>query len=168
MKRVLVGVLGVFSFCFSAVAQQTPVSSSALDFYRPEMLSTVDGSTLLHRLPVMAFLDGRHLPLSTPMGRMGMMPLELASSALSSNVTVQKTNVAQPDGKDSSSEVMNLQPNPIYYGGEVGFLYGHASGKFGGDLFETYMMGGVGTDKFQINVGASYEEWNSHVPHGRH
>jgi hypothetical protein len=80
---------------------------------------------------------------------------------------VQKVN-ADPahrtDGKDSSAEVMTLPVNPVYYGGEVGVFYGHSSGKFGGDEFGTYIEGGVGNDKFQINAGAAYQEWNGRVP----
>jgi hypothetical protein len=50
--------------------------------------------------------------------------------------------------------------NPIYYGGEVGFLYGRWSGKGGGDMWETYVVGTVGNDKFQITAGAAFDEWN--------
>jgi hypothetical protein len=50
--------------------------------------------------------------------------------------------------------------NPIYYGGEVGVLYGRWSGKGGGDMWQTYVVGTVGNDKFQITAGAAYEEWN--------
>ena len=52
-------------------------------------------------------------------------------------------------------------------GGEVGFFYGHsAGGKFGGDEFGSYILGGVGNDHLQINVGAGYEE--SHFSRSRH
>ena len=51
-----------------------------------------------------------------------------------------------------------------FNGGEVGFMYGHSSGKFGGDEFGTYIDGTVGNDKFQINAGASYQEWNGRFP----
>jgi hypothetical protein len=57
--------------------------------------------------------------------------------------------------------------NPIYFGGEVGFLYGRSSGKFGGDVMQTYMVGEVGNDKFQITVGASYEESSVRFPRYR-
>jgi hypothetical protein len=43
-------------------------------------------------------------------------------------------------------------------------MYGHSSGKFGGDEFGTYIDGVVGNDKFQINAGASYQEWNGRFP----
>jgi hypothetical protein len=63
-----------------------------------------------------------------------------------------------PDGKDSPDEMMSSSSNQIYYGGEVGVLYGQWSGKGGGDILQTYILGTVGNDKFQITAGASYEE----------
>ena len=65
------------------------------------------------------------------------------------------------DAKDSPDEMLSSSANPIYYGGEVGFLYGRWSGKGGGDMWETYVVGTVGNDKFQITAGASYDEWNA-------
>jgi hypothetical protein len=44
-------------------------------------------------------------------------------------------------------------------------LYGHGSGKFGGDEFSSYIIGGVGNDHMQINVGAGYDE--SHFSRSR-
>jgi hypothetical protein len=70
--------------------------------------------------------------------------------------------------KQTSAEVMTSPLNPAYYGGEVGFLYGHPTGRFGGDEVQTYILGEVGTDKFQISVGASYQESNGRVPRLRH
>ena len=65
------------------------------------------------------------------------------------------------DAKDSPDEMLSSSANPIYSGGEVGFLYGRWSGKGGGDMWETYVVGTVGNDKFQITAGASYDEWNT-------
>ena len=45
--------------------------------------------------------------------------------------------------------------------------YGHASGKFGGDDFSTYIVGEAGNDKFHITVGASYEESSGRLPRFR-
>jgi hypothetical protein len=39
---------------------------------------------------------------------------------------------------------MTAPSAPYYYGGEVGFMYGHLSGKFGGDEFGAYIDGTVG------------------------
>jgi len=77
-------------------------------------------------------------------------------------VDVFSFGVAAPKSKRKSPL------NPVYYGGEVGGIYGHSSGKFGGDEFGTYIEGGVGNDKFQINAGASYQEWNRRALRLRH
>lgn len=55
-------------------------------------------------------------------------------------------------------------PKLGYVTGEVGFLYAHGSGKWGGDLKETYIIGEVGDDKFHINVGAAYQDSNFRLP----
>ena len=177
IKRALVLGLGFLSFYFPLVAQQTLDAGSAMALYRPEIFSTVDGSVLIHSLPVLSLLDGKRLPVSSEMGRLGRAPLNLFPDAPSRVTEVRKVNVATvyrtdgkdsgSDGKDSPGEMMSSPLNPLYYGGEVGFLYGHASGKFGGDVFETYTLGTVGNDKFQITAGASYEESSLRVPRFR-
>src|ERR1700675_3902413 len=169
IKRALLVALGFLAFCFPLAAQTPSLdASSAFAFYRPEIFSTVDSLALIDRLPVLNFLDGTRLPVSSEMGRMGTAPVEFPSLtymsvAYMSAAKVQRVNTAQvsgKDGKDSSAEMMTAPSAPYYYGGEVGFMYGHSSGKFGGDEFGTYIDGVVGNDKFQINAGASYQEWN--------
>ena len=68
--------------------------------------------------------------------------------------------------KDSSKEVIDVQRTGLfdYVGGEVGFLYGRSTGKFGGDYKQAYIIGEVGDDKFHISAGASYEESSWRVP----
>ena len=50
--------------------------------------------------------------------------------------------------------------NQVYYTGEVGFVYGRWSGKGNGDYWQNYVSGQVGNDHFQINAGASFENWS--------
>jgi hypothetical protein len=173
IKRALLVVVGFLALCFPLAAQTPSLdASSAFAFYRPEIFSTVDSLALIDRLPVLNFLDGTRLPVSSEMGRMGTAPVEFPSLtymsvAYVSAAKVRNGNAAQvsgKDGKDSSAEVMSAPSSPYYYGGEVGFMYGHSSGKFGGDEFGTYIDGTVGNDKFQINAGASYQEWNGRFP----
>ena len=179
IKRALLVALGFLAFCFPLAAQQMSPSldaSSAFAFYRPEIFSTVDSLALIDRLPVLNFLDGTRLPVSSEMGRMGTAPVEFPSLtymsiAYVSAAKVRRVNAAQVSGKygkDSSAEMMTAPSAPYYYGGEVGFMYGHSSGKFGGDEFGTYIDGVVGNDKFQINAGASYQEWNGRALRLRH
>ena len=116
---------------------------------------------------MLTVLDEGDLPPLTELGQMGMAPIEFASD-VSYSVAEMDRIIVRPDHskdsvKDMPAEAMSPPSNPIYSGGEVGFLYGHASGKFGGDLLETYMLGTVGDDKFQITVGASYQESNQRI-----
>ena len=98
---------------------------------------------------------------------MGTVPVDISSddSVTIAEIIVrpQYERLYATDGKDSSAAIVNSPLNPISYGGEVGFRYGHASGKFGGDDFATYMIGTAGNDKFQITVGGGYEEFNGRL-----
>lgn len=135
-------------------------------FYRPELFAAVDSAELLRDLPMTEYL-GERLPGSTTLGRMGTAPVANFPTALVTAEPRHKTNkvasgpVIDPkDGKDYSSvESMAAEKAALTWtGGEVGFMYGHSSGKFGGDEFTSYIMGSVGNDHLQINVGAGYEE----------
>ena len=140
-------------------------------FYRPELFASVDTSGLLRDLPITEYLNGR-LPGSSALGKMGTAPV-MGTTGGGNNPTAlvsveprRKGNtvsgpVKDPkDGKDYSSvESMAVEKASLTWtGGEVGFMYGHASGKFGGDTFSSYILGSVGNDNLQINVGAGYEE----------
>lgn len=67
---------------------------------------------------------------------------------------------------DSSKEVVDLANRNLldYAHGEISVLYGHSIGKFDRDVEAGYILGQIGDDKFQINVGASYERWSGRVP----
>jgi hypothetical protein len=175
MKRLLAIVIAV-----AGLGLTSPIVRADFDpifgFYRPELFATVDSGTLLRDLPLTRFLDGS-MPGSTALGRMGSapvanFPIALVSAEpqkLRAKANSVSGRVIDPkDGKDYSSvESMAMEKASLTWtGGEVGFMYGHASGKFGGDAFSSYIMGGVGNDQMQINVGAGYEE--SHFSRGRH
>ena len=172
MKRALLFVLGFVALCLPVAAQQTSsleqtITLKQLSLYQPEILGTADCSTLLQGLPTPALLYARYLPTSSELGQMGTEPVDLVSDVSYTVAEVDRIIVRPDHSKDSTKDVpaeaMNPPSDPIHYGGEVGFLYGHASGKFGGDLLDTYMVGTVGDDKFQITVGASYQESNQRI-----
>ena len=173
LKRAL-GAAVLLALGFPLAAQQRFDPESTFLFYRPEIFTSVDSIALVRELQMTEFLDGR-LPGSTALGQMGTAPVANFPVALVSAQPRKKgTSVSGPvkdpkDGKDySSAESLALEKaSLVWTGGEVGFYYGHASGKFGGDEFGSYILGGVGNEHLQINVGASYQEFNGHFSRSR-
>ena len=174
VKRAILAGVGLIGLCFSVSAQQPFDSVSTFMLYRPEIFTALDSSSLVADLPMRTFLDGR-LPGSTPLGRMGTAPVANFPMALVSAEPRRKgSSVSGPirdpkDGKDySSAESLAAEKASLSWtGGEIGFLYGHSSGKFGGDEFTSYITGGVGNEHMQINVGVSQQEFNGRVPRWR-
>ena len=52
----------------------------------------------------------------------------------------------------------------IHVGGEIGFLYGRSTGKYGYEYEQGYVIGEIGTDKFHLTIGYSHERTNWHLP----
>ena len=73
------------------------------------------------------------------------------------------------DSKDSLDRIIDWDAaaNKIRFGGEVGFLYGKSTGKYGREDFAGYIMGSVGNEKFSINVGYLRQETTFNVPRRR-
>ena len=174
MKRAILAVILLVGLGLTARAEFDPI----FGFYRPELFSTIDSSNLVRELSMRDFLDGR-VPGSTALGRMGaaqVVDLEMTSPSPNAARSRHKaTNtisgpVKDPkDGKDySSSESFAMEKaSLVWTGGEIGVFYGHsASSHYDGDVFGSYIMGGVGNEHLQINVGAGYEE--SHFSRSRH
>ena len=170
IKRGLLAAVGLVGIAiFAGQIARAGDFDPVFGFYRPELFAIVDGSTLLSDLPINQYLGGR-LPGSTMLGRMGSSADGNFSTGLVSAEPEPRTKsktlsgpVRDPkDGKDYSSvESMAAEKASLTWtGGEVGFMYGHASGKWGGDIFNSYIVGGVGNDHLQINVGAAYQETN--------
>jgi len=153
----------------------------SLSLYRSKNSGAADSSLLLHNGSVPLWLDGTQVTngienpgysFASQWVQLGFISPDLLPPAL---LSVAQPSAQRPsasrvhgsdgkdigaDGKDSPDEMLSSSLNPIYYGGEVGFLYGRWSGKGGGDMWESYVVGTVGNDKFQITAGASYDEWN--------
>jgi hypothetical protein len=89
----------------------------------------------------------------------GPMPTRKSSAALNSRYQTSAT-----DGKELPGEMISSPLNQVYYTGEVGFIYGQWSGKGNGDYWQNYVWGQVGNDHFQINAGASFENWSGSSP----
>jgi hypothetical protein len=143
----------------------------ALNVYQPRISGAYDSFLLLHRGPLGAWSDGGWLASQSALTQIGMASLDLFPVAYwTPNVfggvsgpqanARSRTQHSAIDGKDNASDIMESPMDRVYYGGEVGFLYGQWSGKGGGNMWETYVVGTVGNDKFQITAGASFDEWN--------
>jgi hypothetical protein len=167
MKRALAVIIGLVGL--GLIAQQTARADfdPIFGFYRPELFSSIDSSDLVRDLSMRDFLDGR-VPGSTALGRMGsariahfeMVPANAAAPRHQENVVVGPV-IDPKDGKDySSTESFAAEKASLSWtGGEIGIFYGHsAGGKFSGDEFGSYIVGGVGNEHMQINVGAGYEQ----------
>jgi hypothetical protein len=157
--------------------QQLPASrshpGSELSLYQPTIFSANDNSLLFRKGRVLTWSDGGRLASENALASTGMIALDLFSSAYLPPVNAfgpvpinrgTTTANSRPgslgtDAKDSP-ELMMSPPDHFYYGGEIGFMYGHWSGKGGGDMMESYMMGTAGNDHFQITAGAAFDQWN--------
>ena len=160
--------------------QQLPAgrSSSAaeLSLYQPTVFSANDNSLLLRKGRVLPWSDGGRLASENALASTGMISLDLFSSAYLPPVNTfgpvpmnrgttglnSRPGNLGTDAKDSP-EVTMSPPDHFYYGGEIGFMYGHWSGKGGGDLMQSYIMGAAGNDHFQITAGAAFDDWNGHA-----
>lgn len=181
VKRALSVVFGIVALCLPVAAQDVdsysanqlritgePDAGPALSLYRPDVFSSIDGTTLIHGLPVLTLLDGRRFPISGELGRMGMAPLDVMPLAFLTAVNMQKHHASTSAGSDATSGVVDLRLNRNYGTfGEVGVFYGKAGGKYGREDFQSYIVGGVGNEHIQITAGASYEESSGHFARPR-
>jgi hypothetical protein len=181
IRRALSVAAGLLGVCFALAAQQTSWRgetqndhATALKLYQPKIFSAKNSSLLFHKGPVYAWSDGGRLASNNALAEIGMASLDLFPvadlSPDTSGVATRKKGSATPDssrgtfesdGKELPGTMMSL-PDQVYYGGEVGVLYGRWTGKGGGDLMQSYILGTVGNDKFQISVGAEYDESSGH------
>jgi hypothetical protein len=193
-RGALALALGLFGVCLPVAAQQSKHSGSAhhrlatsavtpldrvsdLSIYQPQILNGSNSSLLLHNGPVRAWTDGGQLVSESALVQIGMAPLGLFPVAYSAPgdvgpVPARKSSAGSnsrpenlpADGKDLPAEVIGSPLSQVYYTGEVGFVYGQWSGKGSGDYVGSYVWGQVGNDKFQINAGASFDNWSGSSP----
>ena len=154
-KRVSLGVIGFFSLCLSLSAQQID---------GPDIFRSLNSSP--PRFPSLTLSNNSFFSFSTALNWMEPVPPDfLPGLPVASPQRPLATSVAAR-ARDSSKEVIDVQRTGLfdYAGGEVGFLYGRSTGKFGGDFKQAYIIGEVGDDKFHISAGAVYEESSWRVP----
>jgi len=143
----------------------------ALSLYQSKILSAKNSFLLFNKGRVLAWSDGGRLASENALASVGMASLNLFSDAYfvpdtfgsaaarkESAPSGSRSENFGSDAKDLPGELMAPPSDLIYYGGEIGILYGHSIGKGSGDMLETYIQGAVGNEHFQITAGAAYEQ----------
>ena len=174
-KRGLLPVVVFLGLCFSLAAEQasgSPSGHGAFTLAQLRGMAAANNGSVLFQPTLFNSLDNPviGLPfsnrdvfsLATTFNLVGATP----QSFLPFSPANETPRVSRPvtSAKDSSDRLFDLRRNFDYVTGEVGFLYGRSSGKFGGEYKEGYIFGEVGNDRIHISAGASYEEWNGRVP----
>lgn len=189
IRRALAVAVGLLAVCYPAAAQQTKGRTThhravaleqshapravALSLYQPQIVTGHDASFLLRNGPLLPWADGGRLVSESALAETGMVALDYFPAGYlppnnfapaqpgrgSAAASSRQQNIG-PDPKDLPD--MLLPPDRVYYGGEVGFMYGHWSGKGSGDYLQSYIFGQAGNDHFQITAGAAFEDSNGH------
>jgi hypothetical protein len=190
IKRAVAVAVTLVGICFPLAAQQPNRTEGTkrfeqsngsnifdntfdLSLYEPKIFRARDDSLLLRKSRLLPWADGSQLVSERALAALGFGSLDLFPAAYLAPTNyapapARKASIAprpptgnfESDGKDLSDEMIDSPLNRVYYWGEVGFLYGHWSGKGNGDLIDTYILGQVGNDHFQITAGAEYEQWS--------
>ena len=149
IKGALFAVAGFLGLCVSVSAQQTQ---------RPEPLQL---DTALDRsyvgLPPISLENRDRFFFSTAFGAMRPDVNFLPPYSPWGPESYSLPYV--PDSKNSRNDVVYMRnPDRIQYGGEIGFLYGKSSGKYGREDFSSYIIGTIGNEKFSITAGFLHQE----------
>jgi hypothetical protein len=171
-KRVLLGSAAFLSLCLSLGAEQPAraahpnalslaqlnsfaAQNSSPLFFQPALFSKLGDDGFLGPA---TFSNRETFSLASTFNLIGtptsFLPTTMAMESPSRGIPPTSSK-----DKDSSDYPLDLRPG-YYVTGEVGFVYGRSTGKFGGDYKEGYILGEIGNDKLHITVGASYEDWN--------
>lgn len=154
IKRAMLAVAGFLgcSLPLSALQAQMPgqipFESTSLDraFFSPQPFSLTDSerfsfAALSWQTPV------SFLPSFSP-----REPRSVSSSTFA-------------DSKNPLDNTVELRARDrVYVGGEIGFLYGKSSGKYGRDVESGYVIGEIGNDYFHLSVGTSYTKSSGSGP----
>lgn len=153
MKRALLAVAGLVALCHPLVA-------------RPAEQLRLDGDTPWRQEPWTSLENHDRFFFSSGFGSMRASPDFLPSFSPSEPLSM--AYLPASDSKDNLDRIIDWEAaNKIRFGGEVGFLYGKSTGKYGREDFAGYIMGTVGNDKFSINVGYLHQESTFNVPRRR-
>src|SRR2546430_7769624 len=163
-KRGLLPVAAFLGLCFSLAAQQASGSPAghggtfALAQLR-SITAANNGSVLLqpslfnsldNAVFGFPFSNRDVFSLSTTFNLMGTTPRSFLP--LSTAMESPKVSLPPTSAKDSSDRLFDLRPNFDYVTGEIGFLYGRSSGKYGGGYKERYIFCEVGNERIPISA----------------
>jgi hypothetical protein len=150
-KRALFAVAGFFGLCLSLSAQQ---------MQSPEQL-LFDGGNLTR--PFLSLADQDRFFFATSFGAMHATSNFLPTFSPAGPRSVLSPILADRENPfDDAVEIRST--DRIHASGEVGFLYGKSGGKYGTEVFQTYIIGTVGNDKFSITAGVLHQESSGRVP----
>lgn len=164
IKRAALICLGVF-MVFISLRAEAPAQPSfqQLSRYQPENLTTTDSVALLQRLPMLFFLDKQFLSASSELAPIPTVD-EVFPTVFLTAAQKPRLSAGLVDPKDAGKTMEPPERHPIYYSGEIGTYFGHASGRVHGDAFGSYLESTVGDDHVQITIGASYDQFNGRGP----
>ena len=171
-KQVVLGMAAFLGLCLSLGAEQparalslaqlnslAPQNSRPL-FFQPTVFSRLGNPLLIDGSSGPATFSSREtFSLATTFNLVGTPTSFLPTTMTTTGSSSRSIPATSSKDKDSSDYPLDLRSG-YYVTGEVGFVYGRSTGKFGGDYKEGYIIGEVGNDKVHITVGASYEDWN--------
>ncbi|MGI9086822.1 MAG: hypothetical protein ACR2HH_03630 [Chthoniobacterales bacterium] len=166
-KRALGIAAGMFALCAPLFAQ-TLADLQTADFglMQPSLRGFSAGLAELPYSfsPSPEFGPTGRFSLSSAFLGIGTAPEILPSLAVESGIP-RSSRLEAKDAPESGAEIQNIRHRLFdYAGGEVGFSYGRSTGKYGGEVTRTYILGEVGNDKIHIIAGASYEEASVRFP----
>ena len=103
---------------------------------------------------------------STAFGSMRSTPEYLPAFDPSEPLTT--TYRGPSDNKSSVDRIVDLRaPSRVQFGGELGFLYGKSTGRYGREDFAGYIIGTVGNEHFSITAGYYRQETTFNSPRWR-
>lgn len=153
IRRALYAVVGIVALCQPLAARP------------PEQL-LLDGDALDRHEPWVSLENRDRFFFSSAFGSMRTTQEFLPSFDPSEPLSM--AYLPSGDSKDAVDRLIDLQaPSKIRFGGEVGFLYGKSTGRYGREDFAGYIIGTVGNEKFSINVGYLHQESTFNVPRRR-
>lgn len=159
IKGAISAALGLFALCLPVSAQQ-PLGP------QQRLFETASLDYSSRYSPWNSLENNDRFFFSTAFG--SMRPSENYLPAFDPSEVRNYDARARGDSKDSLDSVVDLRrPERFTYGGEIGFLYGKSTGKYGREDFSAYILGTVGNDKFQITAGYLRQETTVNVPRRR-